>query len=63
MEELLGNSSVFYGGDMIKKIPRNKVNNKDRNIRYTNEQFRQRISEKVELIMDKLDEIVDELNR
>ena len=48
---------------MIKKIQRNKVNNKDRNIRYTNEQFRQRISEKVELIMDKLDEIVDELNR
>ena len=47
---------------MIKKIERKKLSKQDRNIKETNEQLRQRMNEKIELIMDKLDEIIDEIN-
>ena len=53
---------LFLGGNMIKKIERKKLSKQDRNIKETNEQLRQRMNEKIELIMDKLDEIIDEIN-
>ncbi len=61
--EIESRNALFKYGENMEKIKRPKKVNRGENVYLTNERFQDYVKNQFNLIFDKLDEIVEEINK